>query len=634
MITPGQWGWTWPITKARKRYAMRNKAILGFILLALFFIGGGVHIIFSHNRAIGNLEEVFTLNEAAHRRADLLNKIKLVQAHLMLAESPHVGEIHSIIVHGEAIRTAAENCAKCHHPPEMMERFYHLRAQMDDYLKKLSRVYTIRANPVRIRAEVDSAFAGGERLYESVAQMARKSGQEIPGRLAETQEEISRTKKLLQGMVIVGPLTAMILIFFFLRRFTSSISALTKATGKIRAGELNYTIAEPLPDEFGELAAAFNRMTVSLQQQREQVIDAESRYKILFESAADAIFILQSEGARRGYIVSVNQAAAAMYGYAAAEMVGLRFYDLEAPTGAAAEAAGELFQRLLAGERVETRSEHRRKDDTVFSIEFSAGLVAIQETRFVLVFARDITQRLQTEEALLRSRQLALVGQMAAGLAHEIKNPLAGIKVSMEVLSKELDISQADREIFHRIVSEVQRIESLLRNLLNYARPPQPEFSSVDLNRQLENCLKNSEMLLKAPEHNGDGRRRIRFERRLAAELPLIMADAAQVQQIFLNLLLNAIEAISGEGTIALTTKKLGRDKVVIEVSDDGKGMTAETCARIFQPFYSSKHRGSGLGLAISKRLVELHGGDIQVISAPGRGSTFIVTFPVNMMTS
>ncbi|ADH85112.1 sensor histidine kinase [Desulfurivibrio alkaliphilus] len=609
---------------------MRNKAIIGFILLALFFAGGGAHIISSHNRVIWNLEEIFKLSEATHRRTDLLNKVKLVQAHLLLAESPHVGEIHSIIIHGEAIRTAAENCVNCHHPPRVGAGFYILRDQIDDYLKKLSRVYTIRANPDRIRVAVGDAFASGEELYEMVGRMASETGHRIPGQLAETRKEIGQAKKLLQGMVIVGPLAALLVIFFFLRRFTSSISALTRATGRIREGDLAYTIAEPLPDEFGELAEAFNGMTVSLQQQREQVVAAESRYKILFESAADAIFILQADDDKRNCIVAANQAAAAMYGYAAAEMAGLHFPGLAASPDKAVETKEDFFERLLAGERVEARSEHRRQDDTVFSVEFSAGLVALRDNRFGLVFVRDITHRVQTEEALLRSRQLAVVGQMAAGLAHEIKNPLAGIKVSMEVLSNELDISQQDKEIFHRIVSEVQRIENLLRNLLNYARPPKPEFAPVDLNAQLESCLKNSEMLLKAPEHKVNGRRRVRFERHLADGLPLIRADASQVQQIFLNLLLNAIEAISDEGVVAVTSKTSEDGKVVVEVSDNGKGMTAETCARIFQPFYSNKHRGSGLGLAICKRLVELHGGEIQVVSSPGEGSTFIVAFPVH----
>ncbi|MFH1020297.1 MAG: ATP-binding protein, partial [Pseudomonadota bacterium] len=271
-----------------------------------------------------------------------------------------------------------------------------------------------------------------------------------------------------------------------------------------------------------------------------------------------------------------------------------------------------------------------KKDGTVFQVDFSAGLLEIEGRKYILAFDRDISLRVRTEEALLRSRQLATVGQMAAGLAHEIKNPLAGIKVSMEVLVNELELSPQDKEIFLRIVREIQRIETLLRNLLNYARPSRPAFSRIDLNGQIENCIKSAEMILKSPEYAADNRKRIVFHRTMADNLPLIKADSDQLQQIFLNLFLNAIEAITGDGTISVTTRT-GQDNntVLVAVSDTGKGMTPQTRAEIFHPFYTTKPKGNGLGLAITKRLVELHQGEIEVDSTSGQGTTFLITFPV-----
>ena len=605
---------------------MRKKAIIGFIFLTIFFVGGGIYITLANNRAIHGLEKVVQLTEVAHRRANLRNSIMMVQTDLLLADSPHASDITTVVAHGEMMRNASQECYSCHHSEEIFASFDRIILIIDDYLKKLSRVYTIRANRVRLHSEIDEAYASGQLLYGEVSRLSTISAHKIPMRIEETRAEISRTKNLVLALVISGPLIALALIFFFIRRFTTSISVLTGATAKIGAGNLDHTISEPLYDEFQELAGAFNQMTASLKRQREQIAVVEDRYRILFESAADAIFILEAEGENVGTIVAANQAAATMHGYTVSEMIGMRIQDIDSPESAAK--AGPRFQRLLQGERVEARVEHRRKDGTVFPVEFSAGLVEMEGKKYVLAFDRDITLRVRTEEALLRSRQLATVGEMAAGWAHEIKNPLAGIKVSMAVLLDELELAPDDRAVFARIVKEIQRIENLLRNLLNYARPTQPNLSSLDLNVQVESCLRNVAMLLKSPDYSRQNGKRISLRPELGEDLPPIHADASQLQQILLNLLLNAVEAIGDEGVVSVATW-LGSDhRVRVEVADTGKGMTAEVAARIFQPFYTTKPKGNGLGLAISKRLVELHGGEIEVASTPGRGSAFIINLP------
>ncbi|MBW6521030.1 MAG: PAS domain S-box protein [Desulfoarculaceae bacterium] len=607
---------------------MRKKAIIGFIILTILFLAGGTYIITANNRAISKLENVIILNEVAHRRLSLLNRISLTQADLLLADSPHATDIDTVIAHGEEVKAAAVSCTSCHHSEAIMEHFTQVRAVMNDYLKKISSVYTIRANRQRLIAELESAVKSGEQLYSEVSKLSILSADKIHLKIAQAREDISKTKNLLLTLVISGPLVALLFIFVFIRLFTTSISVLVRATNTIRKGDLTHTITEPLHDEFQDLATAFNQMTVSLEKQCAQVVAAESRYKTLFESAVDGIFILEAEGEQAGAIIAANQAAADMHGYSRDELTRLKIDDLN--TRGIVTRMPEKFQRLMNGEKIESRAEHRRKDGTVFQVEFSAGLLEIEGKKYVLAFDRDISLRVKTEEALLRSRQLATVGQMAAGLAHEIKNPLAGIKVSMEVLVNELHLSPEDKEIFLRILKEIQRIETLLRNLLNYARPPLPTFSLIDLNGQLENCIKNAEMILKSPEHGaGEQRRQITWHKDLAPSLPLIKADGAQLQQIFLNLLLNAIEATPGEGTISVATRLGSNDTVLVEVSDTGKGMTPEACAEIFKPFFTTKPKGSGLGLAITSRLVELHGGSIEVGSVPGQGTTFTINFPV-----
>ena len=175
----------------------------------------------------------------------------------------------------------------------------------------------------------------------------------------------------------------------------------------------------------------------------------------------------------------------------------------------------------------------------------------------------------------------------------------------------------------------MQRIESLLKNLLNYARAPRPVFSRIDLNQQLENALRNTALLLNSPEYAATSRKGLQLARNLDPALPMILADPGQMQQVILNLLLNAMEATPAGGTITVSTRP-GRDGTVEMVVDDtGKGLSQEACTRIFDPFYTTKPKGSGLGLAITRRLVEQHHGKIEVASVLGQGTAFTITLPV-----
>ncbi len=238
---------------------------------------------------------------------------------------------------------------------------------------------------------------------------------------------------------------------------------------------------------------------------------------------------------------------------------------------------------------------------------------------------RDITERKQAEEALQRSEQLMIVGEMAAGLAHEIKNPLAGIKVSIQVLSDELDLSEDNEEVFRRIIEEIRRIETLLRNLLHYARPPKPNFSVLDINRVIEHTVKTAKLSLKGPTLKSKD---IQFSECLSDDLPEIVADSSQLQQIFMNLLLNAFEAIPDSGKIMIdTSRKNGFIKIVL--ANTGRSLEEKSRQDIFKPFFTTKKKGTGLGLAICKRLIEQHNGAISVDNIPEGGVAFTITLPI-----
>ena len=237
---------------------------------------------------------------------------------------------------------------------------------------------------------------------------------------------------------------------------------------------------------------------------------------------------------------------------------------------------------------------------------------------------RDLTERKKVEEALRRVEQMKIVGEWATGLAHEIKNPLAGIKASVEVLLNDLNISADDRSIVLRSMSEIKRIEKLLKNLLNFAKPPKIKLMAVDMNTLLDQVI---DISLKHPFLSSDSSIEINISKDFDKNIPLVQADSMQLHQVFLNLLFNAIEAMPDGGELNLKSRyDQNEEAVKIEISDTGDGIEPKMIDDIFKPFFSTKSKGTGFGLAISRRILEEHGGTISVSSNSGDRTTFCVS--------
>jgi two-component system NtrC family sensor kinase len=225
---------------------------------------------------------------------------------------------------------------------------------------------------------------------------------------------------------------------------------------------------------------------------------------------------------------------------------------------------------------------------------------------------------------LIQSEKLASLGKLAAGIAHEINNPLGGILIYSHLLLEEAPKKSPHRENLQKIVKETSRCKDIVKGLLEFARPKEPETSQVDINDIVESSLVIMEG--QALFQN------IKIKKSYAKDLPKIVADSAQLQQVFMNIILNAAEAMDGNGVLTLSTS-LDGDKTHIEVkfSDTGHGIKEEDKRRLFEPFFTTKEvgKGTGLGLAISYSIVQKHNGTIQVESEVGKGSTFAVTIPV-----
>lgn len=228
-------------------------------------------------------------------------------------------------------------------------------------------------------------------------------------------------------------------------------------------------------------------------------------------------------------------------------------------------------------------------------------------------------------QKMQRTEQMAVVGKLSAGLAHEIKNPLAGIKVAMDVLGKEEYLTDEDKEVVHKVGKEIAQLEVLMRSFLDFARPPKPRIEPVEVNSLLESAL----TFHAGSARRGAGPSRTEVVRELG-ELPRTGADPMQLHQVFLNLVINAVEAMPDGGTLTVRTAFEAEERMIrIEIADTGRGIEPRHQATIFQPFFTTKPKGTGLGLPICRQLVEQHDGTIEAAENPGGGSCFRIRIPL-----
>jgi two-component system nitrogen regulation sensor histidine kinase GlnL len=249
-----------------------------------------------------------------------------------------------------------------------------------------------------------------------------------------------------------------------------------------------------------------------------------------------------------------------------------------------------------------------------------------------VLLLRDIKHRKELEEDLKRTDRLVLMGTLAAGLAHEIRNPLGGIKGAAQLLRRSLDEQSALRQYTDIMVREVDRVNKLIENLLNLSRPPALSLAPVNIHEILEDVL----LLESQTEPNG----RVQIKKNFDPSLPPVRADRSQLMQVFLNLVKNAFEAMDSSGTLTVATRLetdfhirgngTRRNRFIwVEIADQGSGIKETDLAHIFSPFFTTKNSGTGLGLATCYQIIKEHGGLIRVESAEGKGTTFKVSLVV-----
>ena len=246
----------------------------------------------------------------------------------------------------------------------------------------------------------------------------------------------------------------------------------------------------------------------------------------------------------------------------------------------------------------------------------------------VLMFFKDLTRVERIEERERLRDRLAALGEMAATIAHEVKNPLAGIEVMAGVLRRKFTDTPDAQKVLTDIINEAKMANAIVQEVLEFVRPIRLQVKHTAVAEAVRSAVQLANT--KAPR--GD----VSVDVHVPQGLPLIQGDQYQLTQVFTNLLINAYEAMDGSGRVTITARTVRvddgseeQDAVVVELADEGPGMPQDVADRVFNPFFTTKPRGSGLGLAIVRRIVDAHDGSIDLNTAPGRGTQIRVTLPV-----
>ncbi len=352
----------------------------------------------------------------------------------------------------------------------------------------------------------------------------------------------------------------------------------------------------------------------------ESVQRAKTELEISFDAIQHSIFLLEASGR----ILRINETTAKTYG-PRERLLGKPYWEIlyqaaEPPSGC------PIRECLLSRRPVQKEGPHPRWGGFYRLYAFPVLNLSSQLERIVY-YEKDETEARKLEQRLQQTERLQSLGTLAAGIAHEIRNPLATINFNAQMLQRELDLDLNQSQMLSDLIQEVRKIDNIVREVLNFARPREPQFLPANLNDIVRYCHNLSKVHIR--------KAKIDLSLDLDPSMPEIIMDSDQIGQVVMNLMINAVEAMPNGGRMEVKTRvDEASGRVLLSVKDTGEGILPEDEGRIFDPFFTRKPEGTGLGLSICRRILERHGAHIEVESQVGKGSLFRVVFPMTRKKS
>ncbi len=352
----------------------------------------------------------------------------------------------------------------------------------------------------------------------------------------------------------------------------------------------------------------------------EQLVNERNFAENVVESSPNCILVVNCDGTIRTF----NEMNQVLFGLDKEQMLGKAASEVfEGPVA-------EIIQEAIAGRITESRElVIRRKQGGRAVLGVSSSQLKSRDGTILgaVLIARDLTEAKRSEEWMRRMDRLTSLGQLSAGIAHEIRNPLASINFNVQYLARQLDPDEKTRRIIDDTLTGVDRIKGLVKGMLDFCRPAPPILKSESINRAIEDAVS----LLDSQFRKHD----IQVKLSLAPDAPNVIFDNQQIHQVIVNILLNAMQAMPQGGTVRVESHieqdpKKPRRQLSVSISDSGIGITKEDFPKIFDPFFTTKPEGTGLGLSIAHKILEQHRAVIEAKSRVGEGTTFTLRFPID----
>lgn len=353
----------------------------------------------------------------------------------------------------------------------------------------------------------------------------------------------------------------------------------------------------------------------TLNEEIERLNKQLSWYKAFFDNATDAVFIVQPDS---WSVLETNDYAASMLGTTKTNLMGTVLPQFR-----------RIFKLLKKSNSPIILSEISLNtfDNKSLMVEVSARFVDNSGQNLIHAIARDVSEQHALTDKMVQADKLVLLGQLSAGVAHEIRNPLAAVNLNLQVLKRKIEEGDPLFNYVNTAMQGVERITRIVEVTLNFSRPTVPDVKDLNINSIVQSSMELTKTSIK--------RKDIQVEINFDENLPMVNADARQMQQVFINLITNAADAIKSKGRITInsyleqSSKYNEGEFVVVEIKDDGIGISPEEMKKIFNPFFTRKAEGTGLGLPITQRILHQHNGIIDVESQEGVGTSFYVKIPV-----
>jgi PAS domain S-box-containing protein len=372
--------------------------------------------------------------------------------------------------------------------------------------------------------------------------------------------------------------------------------------------EQHHTLViKKLEEKMAELEQYARRLEIK----NREIQVSEDRYRSLFEHVSLAIFVVDRA---TGRVLDVNARGLSLLRMTRDELLGLPQIPF-AHDGGLSDSIREA-EATFTGE-----GALKTGDGEVLDIEVGVGPMTQREDARVLLYVRDITEERKLRAQLFQAEKMGLLGRLAAGIAHEIRNPLSAVSLNLQYLLQKYGSNDDIRQSARDALEGTQRVAAVVENTLGLARVSPPVLRPENVNPLVETVIG----FLRISTQQKD----IHLESHLMPGLPQILADAKQVQQVMLNIMQNAIDASPGHSIVTIGTGRSGEGAVEIVVRDHGPGIPPGQQERLFEQFHTTKSGGTGLGLSLSKQIMDRHQGEIRIDMAPGGGTVVTIVFPV-----